>query len=325
MDPVTETFCFSAQQTPSSGGIEEPGVNLGFGGTTKRARADTEGKCGNGSTGKVTNLASGNMSGGNGYSGGNSNYASGNRNGGNGYAGGYKSGGNVNASGNVNFASGNRNGGNGYVAGNTKSGLNGHIGRNEAVGYARHGSDGINRKMNGDVAESRHEGKDYVKNGNNFSVGRGASGSRFAVLNEEVEASTSEEILVSDSNLHKGNNTFADNALVEITNFSRKQSIKAGKGVKKITKKTDKLGIKKTGLQGNVSFFKGNMSLNGQTQVQPPPVIEKESEVQGSVNVCELEDICQIEREGIAKLGFWQIQIDEKDRYKTAFTVPFGQ
>jgi hypothetical protein len=24
------------------------------------------------------------------------------------------------------------------------------------------------------------------------------------------------------------------------------------------------------------------------------------------------------------KSGFWQIQIDEKDRYKTAFTVPFG-
>ena len=23
--------------------------------------------------------------------------------------------------------------------------------------------------------------------------------------------------------------------------------------------------------------------------------------------------------------GFWQIQIDPKDRYKTAFTVPFGQ
>ncbi|KAK0597563.1 hypothetical protein LWI29_026530 [Acer saccharum] len=181
-----------------------------------------------------------------------------------------ESGGNVNASGNVNFASGNRNGGNGYVAGNTKSGLNGHIGRNEAVGYARHGSDGINRKMNGDVAETRHEGKEYVKNGNNFSVGRGASGSRFAVLNEEVEASTSEEILVSDSNLQKGNNTFADNALVEITNFSRKQSIKAGKGVKKD---------------------------------QPPPVIEKESEVQGSVNVCELEDIYETEREGIAKLG----------------------
>ena len=25
------------------------------------------------------------------------------------------------------------------------------------------------------------------------------------------------------------------------------------------------------------------------------------------------------------KSGFWQIQIDPKDRYKTAFTVPFGQ
>ena len=24
------------------------------------------------------------------------------------------------------------------------------------------------------------------------------------------------------------------------------------------------------------------------------------------------------------KSGFWQIQINEKDRYKTAFTVPFG-
>jgi hypothetical protein len=24
------------------------------------------------------------------------------------------------------------------------------------------------------------------------------------------------------------------------------------------------------------------------------------------------------------KNGFWQIQIDEKDRYKTTFTVPFG-
>ena len=24
------------------------------------------------------------------------------------------------------------------------------------------------------------------------------------------------------------------------------------------------------------------------------------------------------------KSGFWQIQIDEKDKYKTAFTVPFG-
>ena len=24
------------------------------------------------------------------------------------------------------------------------------------------------------------------------------------------------------------------------------------------------------------------------------------------------------------KSGFWQIQIDEKDRYKTVFTVPFG-
>ena len=24
------------------------------------------------------------------------------------------------------------------------------------------------------------------------------------------------------------------------------------------------------------------------------------------------------------KSGFWQIQVDEKDRYKTAFTVPFG-
>ena len=24
------------------------------------------------------------------------------------------------------------------------------------------------------------------------------------------------------------------------------------------------------------------------------------------------------------KSGFWQIPIDEKDRYKTAFTVPFG-
>ncbi|PKI50753.1 hypothetical protein CRG98_028895 [Punica granatum] len=25
------------------------------------------------------------------------------------------------------------------------------------------------------------------------------------------------------------------------------------------------------------------------------------------------------------KSGFWQIQITEKDKYKTAFTVPFGQ
>jgi len=25
------------------------------------------------------------------------------------------------------------------------------------------------------------------------------------------------------------------------------------------------------------------------------------------------------------KYGFWQIQIKEEDRYKTAFTVPFGQ
>ena len=25
------------------------------------------------------------------------------------------------------------------------------------------------------------------------------------------------------------------------------------------------------------------------------------------------------------KSGFWLIQIEEKDRYKTAFTVPFGQ
>ena len=25
------------------------------------------------------------------------------------------------------------------------------------------------------------------------------------------------------------------------------------------------------------------------------------------------------------KLGFWQIQISEKDKYKTAFNVPFGQ
>jgi hypothetical protein len=25
------------------------------------------------------------------------------------------------------------------------------------------------------------------------------------------------------------------------------------------------------------------------------------------------------------KSGFWQIQIKEEDRYKTAFTVPFGQ
>ena len=25
------------------------------------------------------------------------------------------------------------------------------------------------------------------------------------------------------------------------------------------------------------------------------------------------------------KLGFWQIQIHPSDRYKTAFTVPFGQ
>ena len=24
------------------------------------------------------------------------------------------------------------------------------------------------------------------------------------------------------------------------------------------------------------------------------------------------------------KSGFWQIKIDEKDRYQTAFTVPFG-
>ena len=24
------------------------------------------------------------------------------------------------------------------------------------------------------------------------------------------------------------------------------------------------------------------------------------------------------------KSGFWQIQIDEKDKYKTAFTIPFG-
>ena len=24
------------------------------------------------------------------------------------------------------------------------------------------------------------------------------------------------------------------------------------------------------------------------------------------------------------KLGFWQVQIKEEDRYKTAFTVPFG-
>lgn len=25
------------------------------------------------------------------------------------------------------------------------------------------------------------------------------------------------------------------------------------------------------------------------------------------------------------KLGFWQIQISEKDKYKTAFNAPFGQ
>ncbi|KAK1568076.1 hypothetical protein Q3G72_020261 [Acer saccharum] len=93
--------------------------------------------------------------------------------------------------------------------------------------------------------------KDSLKNGKgnkypdgtNNSVGSKASGSRFEVLNEEVE-----------------------------------QNAKTGKGIKKITKKADKLGVKKAGCQGNVSYYKG-------PQDQLSPVLDTESDGQNNATV----------------------------------------
>ncbi|KAK4842901.1 hypothetical protein QYF36_001453 [Acer negundo] len=177
--------------------------------------------------GKSANIVSGNRSGGNGYAGGNTNLTSSSRIHESGYAGGNRSGGFANTGGNVNFANGNMNGGNGHATGNNKSGPIRYMGRNEGnASNAKYGSNGSNRKSNGDCDETRH-----------------------VVLPKEMEASNNEENLNSENDLEEGNNPSTKFALEEIINFNRKQSTNAGKGIKKTTKKPDKLGAKKTGLQ----------------------------------------------------------------------------
>ncbi|KAK0571960.1 hypothetical protein LWI29_024014 [Acer saccharum] len=171
MEPVTETFCFSAQQTPRSDGIEGLGANLGIGISSKRARADND------------------------------------------------------SSGRTDF----------------------------------------------DMDNLRKEGN-------------GISGSCFEILSEEVEASNCEDTVVSDTKYQEGIYSIGKNALDEITNISRKQANKAGKGIKKSNKKIDKLGIKKTGSQCAVSFSVGGSSKNGLSQDQFSPLLNNETEGQESMN-----------------------------------------
>ncbi|KAK1570977.1 hypothetical protein Q3G72_010071 [Acer saccharum] len=155
----------------------------------------------------------------------------------------------------------------GYRNGDVRSGVTGNANLN---GNIKNGSARFNRKMNGDWSEVKHGKKESLKSGRdnksadgNFkTAGNNSSGSRFEVLNEEGVVNGTEENLMPNLSAQEVSNDNAKVALTEITNIGRKQNVKPGKGMKKIPKKSDRLGIKKTGFQGECSYFKGNMNLS---------------------------------------------------------------
>ncbi|KAK1568396.1 hypothetical protein Q3G72_023955 [Acer saccharum] len=213
-----------------------------------------------------------------------------------------------NAGGNANYGSGNyRNGftGNskpgvdginnmsGYRNGDVRSGVTGNA---NLYGNIKYGSVGFNRKMNGDWSEVKHGKKDSLRSGRDNksadgtykTAGNSSSGSRFEVLNEEGEVNVTEENLMPNISAQEGSNSNAKVALTEITNIGRKQNVKPGKGMKKISKKPDRLGIKKIGFQGECSYFKGNMNMTANSQDQNSALLDNESEGQDSANVLRL-------------------------------------
>ncbi|KAK0607439.1 hypothetical protein LWI29_015114 [Acer saccharum] len=236
MDAMAEVFCFSAQQIPNKDRIKDSGVNQGFGGSIKRARADNDAsgrteiemdnprKEAMGSfKAKLMNMscpsswagfdAGSGRNSGNGYTGGNSMAASRNSNMGTNAnsAGGVRNGGSANVS-------GSRNGGNGYNGGHGK-----HVGgyRNGGNGITKVTVDG-NRAGNAFADDVSNGRGNKSPNGMNNSGGSGASGLRFEILNEEVEELINEKTLSSDSKHHEGNIPSVKIALAEITNANRK-------------------------------------------------------------------------------------------------------
>ncbi|KAK1581771.1 hypothetical protein Q3G72_008923 [Acer saccharum] len=198
MDPMTEAFCFSAQQTPRCVDSDGLGVDLGSGGNTKRARADND------------------------------------------------------TMGRSDFVTENP--------------------RKEAMD----GNNNASGKRNGDVRNGA------VGNANANGSTSNSSGSRFEILNEEVEANSIEETMIPISNYQEGNTTNVKGTLAEITNINKIQNTKTGKGSKKVTRKTDRLGIKKIGVQGECSYFKSTMNMVVNSQDQYSPVPDKESAEQNN-------------------------------------------
>ncbi|KAK0601046.1 hypothetical protein LWI29_020837 [Acer saccharum] len=234
--------------------------------------------------------------------GGNANVVSGYRNGRNGYNGGYGK-----------SVGGYRNGGNGV----TKSTSDGNMVGSASVGIG---------KMNGKKDDVTNGRGNKPPNGMNISGGNGASGSRFEVLNEDVEENINKKTLISDIKHQEGNIPNEKIALAEITNANRKQFIKAGKGIKKITKKIDKIGVKKTGNQGAVSLLRGNTSMNGQSQEQFSSGLDNESEAHKNETGKaldphhkvgrEFEGACKAVVEGVLTLGIQnnaEMHIDKFD------------
>ena len=221
---------------------------------------------------------------------------------------------------NANSAGGVRNGRNANVSG-SKNGGNGYNGgHGKSVGSYRNGGNGIT-KATVDGNRARNASADAVSNGRgnkppngmNNSGGSGASGSRFEVLNEEVEEFINENTLISDSKHHEGNIPSVKIALAEITNANKKQSIKTGKGIKKVTKKIEKLGIKKTGNQSAASVLRENSSMNELSQEQYLSGLGKGIEVHLNENMNGLEPLhkegrefesnCEEVVEGVSTLG----------------------
>ncbi|KAK3222256.1 hypothetical protein Dsin_009281 [Dipteronia sinensis] len=133
----------------------------------------------------------------------------------------------------------------------------------------RYDSDGGNRKVDGEYTEVRHGKKDSMKNGKGNKNSDG------------IDITTGNK--ASGSSSQQGNMSKKKGALSEITNLNKKQNVKAGKRIKKITKKTDKLGIKKAVSQGDVSYLQGSMGMNGNYQDQHSSFLVKDSEGQDSL------------------------------------------
>ncbi|KAK0594917.1 hypothetical protein LWI29_001800 [Acer saccharum] len=160
-------------------------------------------------------------------------------------------------------------------------------------GSNRYSSDGFNRKTEGEFSEVKNGRKDIMKNGRgnksmdgtNSSVGDIPNGSRFDVLNDEVEATGIEDNLNSNLCYQEGNNSKGKVVLFEITNMNKKQIVKIGKGNKKTAKKVDRLGIKKNSIQGVASYFKGNLGAVGNSQDQQSSCTAKDSEGHDSASI----------------------------------------